>query len=59
MLWWVPWCFLRGSGEGEGAGSGLPPSVGRRHQWGRWREHFKGGAECSGGSLGASCVEVE
>ena len=45
--------------EGEGAGSGLPPSVGRRRQWGRWREHFKGGTECSGGSLGASCVEVE
>ena len=104
-LWWVPWCFLRGSGtrgkgqgpvslpqwgggasgaggesilreggnalvgplvlpawkwnEGEGAGSGLPPSVGRRRQWGRWREQFKGGTECSGGSLGASCVEVE
>ena len=45
--------------EGEGAGSGLRPSVGRRRQWGRWREHFKGGTECSGGSLGASCVEVE
>ena len=105
MLWWVPWCFLRGSGtrgkgqgpvslpqwrggasgagggnisregrnalvgplvllawkwnEGEGVGSGLPPSVGRRRQWGRWREHFKGGTECAGGSLGASCVEVE
>ena len=104
MLWWVPWCFLRGNGmrgkgqgpvslpqwgggasgaggesilkeggnalvgplvllawkwnEGEGARCGLPPSVGRRRQWGRWREHFKGGTECSGGSLGASCVEV-